>query len=120
MKIVGIAGKKQSGKNTTANILHGIVLKDQGLVRDCNIDGDGKLVILTSNSQGEEDWGEFDVTRKDAAFVEYAEHNMWPHVKLYSFADNLKQICVDLFSIPPEGAWGTDEQKNQPHRPLCR
>ena len=118
MKIVGIAGKKQSGKNTTANILHGIVLKDQGLVRDCNIDGDGKLVILTSNSQGEEDWGEFDVTRKDAAFVEYAEHNMWPHVKLYSFADNLKQICVDLFSIPPECASGTDEQKNQPQEHL--
>ena len=118
MKIVGIAGKKQSGKNTTANILHGIVLKDQGLVRDCNIDGDGKLVILTSNSQGEEDWGEFDVPRKDAAFVEYAEHNMWPHVKLYSFADNLKQICVDLFSIPPECAWGTDEQKNQPQEHL--
>ena len=118
MKIVGIAGKKQSGKNTTANILHGIVLKDQGLVRDCNIDGDGKLVILTSNSQGEEDWGEFDVTRKDAAFVEYAEHNMWPHVKLYSFADNLKQICVDLFSIPPECSWGTDEQKNQPQEHL--
>ena len=113
MNIVGIAGKKQSGKNTTANILHGIILKAQGLIKDCNITGDGKLIILTSDDQGKEDWGEFDVARKDNAFVEYAEHNMWPYVKLYSFADNLKQISVDLFSIPPECVWGTDKQKSQ-------
>lgn len=113
MKIVGIAGKKQSGKNTTANILHGMILKEQGLVADCNIDGTGKLIILTSNSDGREDWGEFDITRRDNAFVEYAEHNMWPYVKLYSFADNLKNICVDLFSVPPECVWGTDKQKSQ-------
>jgi len=113
MNIVGIAGKKQSGKNTTANILHGMILKEQGLVADCNIDGTGKLIIFTSNSDGREDWGEFDITRKDNAFIEYAEHNMWPYVKLYSFADNLKQICVDLFSVPPECVWGTDKQKSQ-------
>jgi len=113
MNIVGIAGKKQSGKNTTANILHGMVLKDQGLIEDCNIDGDGKLIILTSDNKGKEDWGEFDVARTDNAFTEYAEHNMWPYVKLYSFADNLKQICVDLFSVPPECVWGTDKQKSQ-------
>ena len=27
MKIVGISGRKQAGKNTVANILHGITLK---------------------------------------------------------------------------------------------
>ena len=38
---------------------------------------------------------------------------MWPFVKLYSFADHLKWICVKLFNIPNECVWGTDEQKNQ-------
>lgn len=117
MKIVGIAGKKQSGKNTTANILHGIVLKKQNLIKDFNIGNDGKLIILTEDSHGKEGWGEFDIARKDSDFAEYAERSMWPYIKLYSFADNLKQICVELFDMPHECVWGTNEQKNQkvPH-----
>jgi len=115
--IIGLSGKKQSGKNTTANILHGLVLKERGLVKDFNICDEGKLRILTDNEKGKEGWGEFDITRKDSAFVEYAEHNMWPYVKLYSFADSLKEIAVELFDIPLECVYGTDGQKNtlMPH-----
>ena len=108
MKILGISGRKQAGKNTTANILHGIVLKKLGNIGDWSIGSNGELMVETSDG-----WGEFDITRKDEAFAEYAEHNMWPHVKLYSFADHLKWICVKLFDIPSECVWGTDEQKNQ-------
>jgi hypothetical protein len=111
--ILGISGRKQAGKNTTANIFHGIVLKKQGLIKDWNIDALGHLNILTENNNGKEGWGYFDITRRDSDFVEYAEHNMWPHVKLYSFADNLKSICTELFNIPHECVYGTDEQKNQ-------
>ena len=57
-------------------------------------------MILTEDSSGNEGWGEFDVSRKDESFVQYAESNMWPFVKLYSFADHLKWICVKLFNIP--------------------
>ena len=113
MNIVGISGRKQSGKNTVANILHGLVLKAKGLVIDFNIDAQGQLIVLTTNAEGKKDWGQFDITRKDAPFVEYAEHHMWPYVKLYSFADTLKWICTDLFAIPHECVWGTDDQKNQ-------
>ena len=113
MKIIGISGRKQSGKNTVANILHGLVLKKKGLIKDFNIDGLGQLIVLTTDSKGKEDWGQLDITRKDAPFVEYAEHNMWPYVKLYSFADTLKWLCTDLFAIPYECVWGTDDQKNQ-------
>lgn len=111
--ILGIAGKKQSGKNTTANILHGLVLLEKGMIKDFNIDNNGKLFILTSDNNGVEDWGEFDITRKDKQFVEWAEYNMWPYVKLYSFADNLKAICMDLFNIPFSCLYGTDDEKNQ-------
>lgn len=111
-KIIGFAGKKQSGKGTSANILHGIVLAQKGMVSDWNIDGNGKLYIETKNANGETGWGEFDVTRKDPDFVQWAEYNMWPYVKIYSFADALKWIAVDLFNIPKELAFGNDAQKN--------
>lgn len=106
--ILGISGRKQAGKNTTANILHGIVLKEQGFINDWNIDALGHLNILN-----EDGWGYFDVTRKDEQFVMWADNNMWPYVKLYSFADNLKAICMDLFNIPFRCLYGADEEKNQ-------
>lgn len=112
-KIIAFAGKKQSGKNTCANILHGLVLREKNMIIDFNIDWRGRLYVFTTNANGEEGWGEFDVTRKDEEFVQWAEYNMYPYIKLYSFADSLKEIAVNLFQIPPECVYGTDEQKNQ-------
>jgi|TARA_B100000085_G_scaffold128760_1_gene117225 hypothetical protein len=108
--IVGISGRKQAGKNTTANILHGIILKKEGFIKEWSIGGEGQLMIDSTDGSG---WGEFDITRQDEQFAEWADYNMWPFVKLYSFADHLKWICIKLFDIPYECVWGTDEQKNQ-------
>ena len=98
--IVGISGKKQAGKNTAANVLHGMVLDKYNLSRDWVIDQDGKLNVLTSDRDGKEGWGEFDVSRKDQEFADYAQYNMWPYVKLYSFADSLKWMAVNSPRIP--------------------
>ena len=111
-RIIGISGKKQSGKSTSANWLHGLVLKGQGLVEDFNVDANGKLAIETFNQAHEKGWGVFDVDRKDEAFVEYAEEEMWPHVKMYSFADTLKSLAVHLFGLRPEQVYGSEEDKN--------
>lgn len=113
MKLVGISGKKYSGKSTTANILHGIVMKENNLIKDFSINSAGKLIVLTTNAEGQEGWGEFDITRKDQDFVQYAEYNLWPYVKVYGFAGQLKRIGVELFNIPYECCYGTEEQKNQ-------
>lgn len=110
MRLIGIAGKKQSGKNTVANILHGIILKEQGMISEYTISPDGQLLIKTDEIS---EWAEFDITRKDNEFVSYAERAMYPYVKLYSFADSLKTICIDLFNIPFENVYGTNEQKNE-------
>ena len=111
--ILGISGKKQAGKTTVANIIHGEVLVKNNMIRDYNINENGKLLIRTTNAQGEEGWGEFDIERKDEPFVEYAHYNMWPHVKLYNFADSLKDMCINLFGFTYEQAYGTNEQKDQ-------
>jgi len=112
--ILGISGKKQSGKNTAANYIHGLVIAKMKLAKDFRIDKSGRLCILTSDSSGWEDWGEFDVTRTDVDFVNYAEYNIWPHIKMYSFADGLKSLCVEFFGLKPEQVYGTDKQKNTP------
>ena len=111
-RILGISGKKQSGKNTAANYIAGSILKKLDMVQDFGITKDGELSVLTSSQDGTTNWGVFDINRKDDHFVEYAHHHMWPYVKMYSFADNLKSMCVEFFGLTPDQVYGTDEQKN--------
>ena len=111
-RVIGISGKKQSGKNTMANYIHGRGLKRLSMVLDFDINDEGELAIFTTNSGGEQGWGIFDVSRKDPEFIQYAERELWPYVKLYSFADSLKRICVEFFGLTPEQVYGTDKQKN--------
>ncbi len=108
--ILGISGKKQAGKTTVANIIHGEHLYKNNLVKDYSINKRGKLSVDTLDGEG---WGLFDTERKDPEFAEYAHYNLWPWVKLYNFADQLKVLCAELFNIPYECMYGTDEQKNQ-------
>lgn len=117
MKIIGLSGKKQAGKTTVANIIHGIVLKERDMIRDWTIDEKGQLLIKTFDNKTDS-WGYFYIERKDEEFLQFAEYNMWPYVKLYSFADQLKWMCHELFNIPYECLYGTNEQKNQPQEHL--
>lgn len=111
-KIIGISGRKQSGKNTVANYINGHVLKHKNMIQDFRINNSGQLEILTNDQSGNIDWGIFDVTRKDIDFITYADRALWPYVKVYHFADCLKQICVELFDLSPSQVYGTDADKN--------
>jgi len=112
MKIIGISGRKQSGKNTVANYINGDILKRLGMVKDFSINNDGQLEISTVFKDGKEAYGVFDVTRKDIEFVDYAQKELWSHVKIYHFADYLKSMCIDLFDLDQKQVYGTDQDKN--------
>lgn len=114
MKIIGISGRKQSGKNTVANYINGDILKNMNMIEDFFIDTNGMLNVKTTDSTGKNGWGIFDVTRKDETFVSYAERELWPYIKVYHFADYLKNMCVDLFGFDPKNLYGNDDQKNKP------
>lgn len=109
--ILGLSGKKHAGKNTVANIIHGLALKQMDMVKDWKLEsGSGDLWVDTHDGTG---WGTFDATRRDAQFTQWAELNLYPFIKMYSFADALKWLAVELFDIPEECCFGTEEQKNQ-------
>lgn len=112
MKIIGIAGRKQAGKNTVANYINGHVLMSRNMITDFYIDDDGKLIVQTADANGDVGFGEFDTTRKDRAFVEYAHKELWPYIKIYHFADPLKEMAINLFGLSYKQVYGTDEDKN--------
>lgn len=112
-RIIGISGRKQSGKSTAANYINGDILSLRDMVKDFSLSDDGKLLINTTMADGSETVGEFDVCRRDQDFIAYAEKEMWPYVKVYHFADTLKNMCVELFGIQPRQVFGTDDDKNE-------
>jgi len=116
MNILQLCGKKQSGKTTTSNYIVGKVLKQKSIINDFIIGSNGKLYIhaemeLSGRKQVSE--GELDMTRRDDDFAEYASHNIWPHIKVYNFADYLKYFVADIFNLSEEKLFGTDEDKNE-------
>jgi len=111
-KIIGISGRKQAGKSTTANFINGDILLQRDMVKQFYIDTTGELVIETSLKDGTTGYGVFDLLRKDEQFVNYAEKELWPFVKIYHFADVLKSLTIQLFNISPRAVYGTDDDKN--------
>jgi hypothetical protein len=113
MKIIGISGRKQAGKNTVANYINGDLLKRRGMIRDFFINENGNLIVETCSEESHEyGFGQFDVVRKDEAFITYAEKELWPYIKVYHFADPLKQMSVNLFGLNAVEVYGNDDQKN--------
>jgi len=113
-KIIGISGRKQSGKNTVANFINGEILLEKEMISNFELNSDGQLQIETTNSLGKVGWGMLDVTRKDPEFVSYAHESIWPFIKVYHFADSLKALSIEFFDLPAEHVYGTDEDKNKP------
>lgn len=112
VKIIGISGRKQAGKNTVANYIHGSVLLNHQMIEDFFISEDGQLAVKTSDTNSNHGYGIFDITRKDDQFIQYAERELWPFIKIYHFADPLKEMCINLFNLNPRHVYGNNDEKN--------
>lgn len=118
-KILLISGCKQSGKSSAMNYLTGYLLQQTGLITKYSLDDNGNLLIPhvftdPETGAGVEEWGLLDTTRKDEEYCRAACTKIWPHIKPYHFADNLKEVAVVVFGLKREEINGTDEDKNKP------
>lgn len=111
--VLGISGKKQSGKNTCANWIIGNAMSSMEVVSYIKIDNDGRLIV-PALIDGELVEGAFDPLSKDKNVQKFLTRNVWPVVKIYSFADPLKEMVHNIFGIPYENLYGTDKQKEEP------
>lgn len=115
-KIVAFAGKKQSGKSTCCNYIHGHELKSKNILENFKINQDGSLSVsaLHTDENGNvyTEMGVLDLNQRDDRFFSYAEQMIWPFVRLYNLSDALKDICAGLFDLKYEQMFGTDEDKN--------
>jgi len=114
-KILGLSGKKQSGKNTAFNLLLGIEMLKLAIVREkIEITDNGKLWI--SDIFGDVEYqGIFDADRDNPTMRAFLGEYIHPFIKNYSFADALKRdICINILGLSYDMCYGSDEDKNLP------
>jgi len=110
-KILGISGKKQSGKTTVGNFLFGCAMLSNGLVESAEINQKGELVVPYESGQGVKPCI-FPVNSIHPSMVSYMSENIWSETKIYNFADNLKRVCIDVLGLTERQCYGTNEEKN--------
>jgi hypothetical protein len=110
-KILGLSGKKQSGKDTTINHILGIFMKRLEIIGDFYINKEGQLWI-TDIFQDVNRAGLFDI--HDAKNEEFNHQYIYPFVKVYSYADELKKLCINVLGLTYEQCYGTNEEKDSP------
>jgi hypothetical protein len=112
--ILGISGRKQSGKSTTANFIVSTFLAQLGVSKTINLDDEGRIFISDLFGDGNYT-GLLDTSvRKDNDYMLNKLYSLLDrHVKIYSFADPLKlDICMNILGLTYEQCYGSDIDKN--------
>ena len=111
-QIIGFAGKKQAGKNTACNFILASKIAELGVSRSTRLNTQGEVEvtdILSESVEGHE-WFEFKPPHVD---VENLFNNeLGRFIKMYSFAEKLKRMAIDVLGLKEEWGFGTDKQKN--------
>ena len=112
-QIIGFAGKKQSGKNCACNFILATKLAELGICRASRLSPKGGIEVTDifdlSSTDGDE-WFPFEPPH--VATESLFENELGRYVKLYSFAEKLKRLAIDLLGLKEEWVFGTDAQKN--------
>ena len=110
--ILGISGKKQSGKTTCGNFLLGCAMLSNDVVEYASLDEKGQLILPYVDDSGDIKPCIFPSFSVHPGMVKYMEENVWSEIKIYNFADPLKSLCMDILGMSYEQCYGTDDDKN--------
>lgn len=109
--MLGFSGKKSAGKNVGTNFIFGNIMKSLGLIQQFEIDEKGQLVVDSVTSDGIVH-GIMNPLDTNPQSIELYAKYVWPFVKVYSFADPLKEFLINVLGLTPAQCYGTDEEKN--------
>ena len=113
-QIIGFVGKKQSGKNTACNFILAIKIAELGISKSSRLNEQGEIEVtdIFSESVNGKEWFSFKPPYVDTQNL--FDNDLGKYIRLYSFAEKLKKMCIDLLGLKEEWVFGTDEQKNTP------
>ena len=107
-----LVGALQSGKTTTATAIMGYHLTQKGIIPNFSVRAADGSAFITYDK--EQNIGiEFDIESIDSEFTNWLSRNIYPEIINIRFAEELKRTSMDLFGLPHESIYGTNEQKNE-------
>ena len=111
-KILGFAGKKQSGKNTCCNFLQMLKFHEYGVCKNASLNEQGQILVsdLFGETVSGSDW--IPLTEEYVDISQLLES--FRPCKIYAFADVLKEFAVDVLGLEYNQVYGTNEEKNSP------
>lgn len=112
-RILCFSGRKQSGKNTSANFIVGNVLVDLGVCKEMAISPKGELWVSDIFGNEKDGQGILNLSSTHPEVVKFLDEEVHPYVKLYSFADILKRdVCMGVLGLTEKQCFGSDADKN--------
>lgn len=113
--ILCFVGHRQSGKDSSALFVYGAWMHALGLINGgfC-IKEDGLYITdITVPPFNELDMqGRFDPRRNNKVMKDFCAEFLDPYIKLYSFADDLKQFCINVLGLKWEQCYGSNDDKD--------
>lgn len=111
-QIVGFAGKKQSGKNTCCNYIYALKIAELGISKKSRLTDSGTIEVtdIFGETVDGKEW--FELSNKNLNFEKLKADLLDQYIKIYGFADILKDLCIDILGLTYEQTYGTDNDKN--------
>ena len=111
-KIIGFAGKKQSGKNTCCNFLQMLKFHEYGVCKKASLNEQGQILVsdLFGETVSGVNW--IPLTEEYVDISQLLES--FGPCKIYAFADVLKEFAVDVLGLEYHQVYGTNKEKNSP------
>jgi hypothetical protein len=117
--IIGLAGSKRAGKDSSALYITGMAMKKAGIIEQFDMDVNGDLMVnyaMTKEDGTEEKgMGRFDPSLNDPVMEAYLAYTVWPVVKIYHFAEPLKALLEHLYKVPREDLYSANKDSIETH-----
>ena len=111
-QIIGFAGHKQAGKDTGCNFILATKIAELGISKSSRLTKSGEIEVtdIFNESISGQEWMPFKPPHVDVEGL--FDKELGKFVKIYSFAQKLKQLCVDVLGLDTDLVFGNDQQKN--------
>jgi hypothetical protein len=113
--IIGVSGRKQSGKSTVGNLIYSFFMSQLDVAEKIFLSESGEIII--SDLYGDKVYGGiFDPhnTLSNDFMIIKCFDTLNKSIKIYNFADTLKKdICINILGLDYKQCYGSDEDKNQ-------
>lgn len=115
--IIGLSGRKQSGKSTAGNFIYSMYIAQLNISEKVYLGEYGEIIV--SDILGDKNYsGIFYTSQKEDKQRDINLNKAFSilnkYIKIYNFADILKQnICMNILGLSYDQCYGSDEKKNE-------